>query len=105
MYICDMIDSKIMKGLAQRIKLFIEIYARISPNFDVDDVESDKYTGPDPYQMLDAANLLDQNIIPIQCWSEWESGCYGPYTSVEGRLEHSIIMDTLTKIKIDGKKL
>jgi hypothetical protein len=33
-----------------------------------------------------------------RCWSEWDSGCYLPYRSKEGRDEHDSILEEIYKI-------
>ncbi len=82
--------------LAARIEMFIEKYAAISPNYKGEFDE--KYTGPDPYQLVAAAELLKQGTKPTHCFSEWGSGCYKPYTSAEGREEHKNIVTRVYQI-------
>lgn len=86
-----------MKELAERIWVFIETYAAISPNWD-DENGEDKFTGPDVYQLLNCANQLDREEKPTRCFSEWGSGCYTPYTSKEGRAEHDYLVKEIYKI-------
>lgn len=85
--------------LANRIDLFIDKYAGISPNYDpeYDDLD-EKYTSPDAYEMLRCSITLKDNKIPHYCHSQWSSGGYKPYTSIEGRLEHDDIMKELSKL-------
>lgn len=56
-----------------------------------------KYTGPDPYEMLSCAELLEKEIAPKKCWSEWSSGCYKPITSKEGQAEHDRLVKEIHK--------
>ncbi len=79
-----------MKELALRIRKFLKAYASISPNY-LEGSDSEYYTGPDPYQLEYAAEMLEKGEIPTRCWSEWGSGCYKPYSSKEGHIEHNSI--------------
>lgn len=93
-------EVKTEMNLIQRIDNFINKYAAISPNYSKG--ETDKFTGPDPYQFLMVANMLERGEKPKQCFSDWGSGCYKPYTSKEGREEHDAIIKEVYKI-INGK--
>lgn len=88
-----------MKELVERIHNFINTYAGISPMWEEDSDEDviQKYTGPDPYQLLDVAYSLNHGLEPFYPHSSWESGCYKPYTSKEGRKEHDEILMEIKK--------
>ncbi len=89
-----------MKDLSERILKFIIEYAAISPNYDETSEDlDDKYTGPDPYQLLGFVTLYEEGVIPTRVpWSDWSSGCYKPYTSKEGREEHELILKEISKV-------
>lgn len=92
-------DKKI---LIADIRAFIEKYAKISPNYKKEDFDTEfdsdeKYTGPDPYQLLVAAICLENNSKVHYPWSEWGSGCYGRYSDNEGREIHDSL---LKRIKV-----
>lgn len=85
--------------IAQRIYLFIKTYAAIRPDWDAEyDDEEDKFTSPDASQMKYAADMISKDLKPDQCWSEWGSGGYKPYTSKEGRDEHDFLIKEIYKI-------
>jgi hypothetical protein len=84
--------------LAKRIYNFLDKYAGISPDWKPENGEDDKYTSPDAYELKYCAELLEKNIKPTRCWSEWGSGGYRPYSSKEGREEHNSIVDEISKI-------
>ena len=86
-----------MKELSERIYKFIEKYGAISPNWDGED-EDEKYTSPDASQMKYCADMLSKGLKPNQCWSEWGSGGYNPYTSKEGKEEHNYLVKEIYKI-------
>ena len=85
-------------NLSDRIYKFVSIYGAISPNWIDDDVDDEKYTSPDVYEMLTCAELLKNNITPKKCWSDWGSGGYKPHTSIEGKKEHDIIVKEIYKL-------
>jgi len=85
--------------LSTRIIEFLDKYASISPNWDKNDEDSPKYTGPDPSLLLAAAELIEQGIKPDWVWSEWGSGCYKPYSSKEGQKEHNEILEAIKNYK------
>lgn len=91
------------KQLAQKIRDFIQKYAKVSPNWDKandpNDEDGGKYTGPDPYQLIAAADLIESGRKPIRCWSDWGSGCYGPYSDREGRKLHDEILSEIGSYK------
>ncbi len=80
-----------MENLAKRILKFIDTYAGVRPDWCEIEGIDEKYTSPDAYEMLYCANELNNNKIPIQCFSEWGSGGYNPYTSKEGKEEHDYL--------------
>lgn len=87
-----------MKELAKRIYLFLDKYAAIKPDWkDGDDID-EKYTSPDAYQMLYCADMLSKELKPLQCFSDWSSGGYKPYTSKEGQNEHDYLFHEIYKI-------
>jgi hypothetical protein len=88
-----------MKELAERIYKFLNKYAGIRPDWDPEfDDEDDKYTSPDASQMKYCADMLSRELKPLQCWSEWSSGGYKPYSSKEGRAEHNYLVKEIYKI-------
>ena len=88
-----------MKELSKRIRIFVDKYAVVRPdwNKDFDDI-ADKYTSPDASQMLYCADMIEIGKKPSQCWSDWGSGGYKPYTSKEGRDEHDDLVKEIQKI-------
>lgn len=85
------------ENLANRIKIFIDTYAAISPNWRVDE-DVDKYTAPDIYELLLCAHLLEKGGKPVKCFSDWGSGGYKPYISKEGKEEHDYLVKEIYKI-------
>ncbi len=89
--------------LARRIYAFLDTYAKTRPDFDeVYDDEDDKFTSPDASELKYCADTLSIGTKPSRCFSEWSSGGYGPYRSVEGREEHDELVKEIYKI-INGK--
>ncbi len=84
------------KELSKRILIFLDEYAAKNPNWE--DEDDNPYTSPDADQLLYCAKCLENNIIPLQCFSEWGSGGYKPYTSKEGREEHDYLTNEIYKI-------
>lgn len=85
--------------LAARIIDFLEKYAKIRPDWDaVYDEEEDKFTSPDASMLKYCADMLYMDKKPLSCFSEWSSGGYGPYSSVEGREEHDTIVKEIYTI-------
>jgi hypothetical protein len=83
--------------LIKRIDAFLETYAKISPNWDGDDID-EKWTSPDAYQLYMAARLLEMDRVPQRCWSDYDaSGGYR--TTPEGRIEHDIILKAIASCK------
>lgn len=88
-----------MKELAQRIYKFLDTYAGVRPDWDSKrDDEDDKFTSPDASQMKYCADMLSKGLKPVQCFSEWGSGGYKPYTSKEGKEEHDYLVKEIYKI-------
>lgn len=88
-----------MKELAERILKFVDKYAGIKPDYEKGLIDEDeKYTSPDAFQMKYCADMLYKGVKPIQCWSEWGSGGYKPYSSREGREEHDLLVKEIYKI-------
>ena len=89
-----------MKDLSERIMKFIDEYAAISPNWDQEDPDDidNKYTSPDSSMLVMAAELLEQEEIPLRFWSDWESGGYKPYNSKIGRAEHDKLMKEINAL-------
>jgi hypothetical protein len=88
-----------MKKLVDRIYQFIDKYAGIRPDWDAQyDDEDDKFTSPDASQMKYCADMISKGLKPQQCWSEWSSGGYKPYSSKEGREEHDYLVKEIYKI-------
>ncbi len=86
-----------MKELAIRILNFLDTYAAISPNWDKES-DDGKYTCPDAYQLKVCAEMIEKEMKPLRCWSEWGSGGYKPYSSREGREEHDYLVTEIYKI-------
>lgn len=90
------VTPQLRQKLIVFIRTFIDDYAAISPNYEPEYGGDDKYTGPDPYQLLDAAHRLEQfGTIDRIPFSDWGSGCYKPYSSLIGRRDHEFILTTL----------
>lgn len=89
-----------LKALAERVYAFIEEYACISPNWSEDDESGeDKYTSPDAYELIAAANEMDRARLPSKYpFSDWGSGGYAPYISKEGRAEHDAILKEIKEL-------
>jgi len=89
----EKLKKEYMSELSKRIMEFIAKYAKISPNFNKDDDDDDdKYTGPDPYQLVYCAEQLKNGLYPTRCFSEWSSGCYKNISSKDGFDEHQKIV-------------
>ncbi len=86
-----------MNELAKRIYVFLDTYAGVRPDWDGTDGD-DKYTSPDAFQMKYAADSISKDMKPLQCWSEWSSGGYRPYSSREGRAEHDNLLKEIYQI-------
>lgn len=85
-----------MKELSKRIYSFLEKYAAVRPDWDSEyDDEDEKYTSPDASHLKYCADMLDKEVIPYTCLSDWGSGGYKPITSVEGREEHDYLVKTI----------
>ena len=82
------------KTFAAKIRAFVYKYAMISPNWDNDETEDgdDKYTGPDPYELLRAAYQIEQGFKPEYPYSQWGSGCYHPYSDKKAQIEHEKLL-------------
>ena len=89
-------NIKDMKELSKRIYDFIEKYAIISPNWDGG--STGKYTAPDVYQMIYAAEMLSEDILPTRCWSDWSGGGYKKINANEGRVEHDYLVSEIYKL-------
>jgi len=79
--------------LAKRISAFLEKYGkrdRSAPEF---------WNSPDGAEMEMAAGILARAKNPSRVpWSDWGSGGYGPYTSVEGRTEHAELLRLIKEV-------
>lgn len=85
--------------LAGRIMVFLGKYAKIRPDWDAEyDDEEDKFTSPDASMMKYCADTLYMGEKPLRCFSEWSSGGYVPYSSVEGREEHDALVKEIYDI-------
>lgn len=89
------------KVLARQILEFLERYGQIRPDYDPNfEDEEDKFTGPDSAMLLVAARQLEQDQAPsFHVHSTWESGCYAPYSSQQGRELHDRLMKKIQAIK------
>lgn len=92
----DLVRNLPNNDLPQRIQSFLEKYAVLNPN--KQDEDDNKYTSPDAHQLEACADLLKIGKIPSQCWSEWGSGGYKPYSSKEGRDEHDSLVKEVCAI-------
>ena len=45
--------------------------------------------------MITCANLLDMDIVPDKCFSDWVCGGYTSHTSEKGKKEHDLIMSEI----------
>ena len=89
----------IQMKLEERIYKFLDQYAGVRPDWDAQyDDEDDKFTSPDASQMKYCADIISKGLKPQQCWSEWSSGGYKPYSSKEGRDEHDYLVKEIYKI-------
>lgn len=85
--------------LSKRIYNFLNRYAEVRPDWNKEeDDEDEKYTSPDASQMRYCADCLAVGRKPLQCFSEWGSGGYKPYSSREGRKEHDDLVSEIYKI-------
>jgi hypothetical protein len=84
------------ESIVKRILDFVQEYAKISPNWDKSD-DGEKYTGPDVYQLLDAADLIKSGRKVLQCHSDWGSGCYGRYSDNASRKVHDDLVADILK--------
>ena len=64
--------------LSEFIKNFLSKYATLNPNYQ--DIYDNFYASPDANELKYCADLLENNEIPIRCFSEWSSGGYKPYS-------------------------
>ena len=87
-------------NFGKRVIDFVNKYAVKNPNYEDD--SDNVYTSPDASMMLYSGELLMNNIIPQVPFSEWSSGGYRPYTSVEGFDEHLYIIKKIKELN-DGK--
>jgi hypothetical protein len=79
------------KELSIRIYKFLDLYAKKD--------QDGEWSSPDAYELEKCAILLkDGEKIKCFPWSEWGSGGYHPYTSLEGRMEHDFLMGEIQKI-------
>lgn len=83
------------RDLSKRIYKFIDKFAGISPNYDPEYDDDEKYIGPDPYELIRAAKQLERGSLPKFPRSDWGSGSYKPYTSTEGKREHDAILTAI----------
>gem|GEM_PF-2111714 len=93
--------------LAARIKVFIDKYAGVSPNYDSTEDPTDKYgtkyTSPDAYALLAVVQAIEADVSIRYPNSEWGSGGYKPYTSKEGMIEHGEIMGQVVNLIVEQK--
>jgi hypothetical protein len=75
------------KAIVKRIREFLKKYAALTPD--------GEYNGPDSNMLEFAADQLEVNGPISRLWSDWGSGCYKPYSSKEGRLEHDEIVNLI----------
>lgn len=85
--------------LSDEIRQFIDKYAGVRPDYDpTSDPIEEKYTSPDAYEMLRAAEDLEAGRVYIP-FSSWGSGGYKPYLSQEGRQLHEDLINKLVKLR------
>ena len=92
-----------MKELSDRIYKFLKDWAHIRPHWKEGDEVDEKYTSPDAYELLYAADMLKQGKHPVKCFSEWGSGGYGPYSAKHGRALHDALVKEVYQY-INGDK-
>lgn len=87
------------KRLAKRIYKFLDKYAVIKADYDPDfEEDAEKYASPDAATLRYCADMLVEGLQPVPCWSEWGSGGYKPYNSIEGKKEHDELVAKLREI-------
>jgi hypothetical protein len=78
--------------LAERIKKFLDTYAKKDPEGD--------WNSPDAYQLvLCIQSLKNLSYAILFPWSDWGSGGYQPYTSIDGKKEHDAILNEIKLLK------
>jgi hypothetical protein len=87
--------------LAKALRDFVEKHAKISPRYEDDPEYEDKYTGPDPYQLLGAAECIERGIRPDRVWSDWGSGCYRNWGDKALREEHDALVTAALRVRFD----
>jgi len=82
--------------LKLRIQSFLDKYAVKNPNYiDEDDL---LYTGPDADEFYYILKKLNNETDYDKIYSSWESGCYQPYQSKEGRYIHNQLVNEINSI-------
>lgn len=88
-----------MKELVERIYKFIEAYAGVRLDWNVEyDDEDEKFTSSDVSQMKYCADMISKGLKSQQCWSEWSGGGYKLYSSKGGREKHDCLVKEIYKI-------
>jgi hypothetical protein len=91
------VNNRVMQELADRIYIFIETYAQVSPDYDG---TNKKYTNVDVLSLLACADSLMEGKKPKECFSSWYcSGAYQPHYSKEGKKEHDYLIKEIIKIR------
>jgi hypothetical protein len=86
--------------LSERIRAFLEKYAQIRPDYDPEfDDPEDRWTGPDSSLLEYVADSLAAGNVPGGVIVSWESGCFAPYSSEEGRKELDEILAAVSDLQ------
>ncbi len=90
-------------ALSKEIKEFVEKYAKIHPNWKPGDEEDEKYTGPDPYELLTLCMYLEKGDSSYVPRSDWSSCCYGPLFETHAQEIHNSIFVKLKNLAKQDK--
>lgn len=84
--------------LAGRIYKFLDMYGVREPsNLTPSESLFPHWNGPDSTMLDGFANALIYQSKLFYPHSEWGSGCYKPYTSIEGKTEHDELLKLINK--------
>ncbi len=85
-------------NLADRIFKFLNTYGVKEPsNLTKSESLFPHWNGPDSSMLENFANALIYSSKLFYPHSEWGSGCYKPYTSIEGKTEHDELLKLINK--------
>lgn len=86
--------------LSARIRSFLDQYAQVRPDYDEEfDDPEDRWTGPDSSLLELAADTLASGDVPDGIIVSWNSGCFAPYVSREGRAELDSILSAISELR------